>query len=674
MKRSSKSLDEMSQALTANDEEKFFALLGEQQVRELQCAGDFAKSSLSEINQDFANSDLKKKLTMARLVRQKAQGLGKRIVSDPMLATPVCPGNFEALEMQFPKGMKRGANYQACKELISYRQSYQAIVSAIPLSGSPVLNKVIEQYAGGKSEIPDSELQKQLANAYGETQKLLEANQQSLAKNLKENGAEGLDREARHELLQDPALRETVVQANKGMTEVACRANARYGEGADNLNNSVMVGSLILGGGSAVVGKVGAFTARAFETSKLARATGMVSLNGMNIIRYAVMGTDFASMAALTKQACFSEKLSDLKAGNACVSAPSAAKVEKDNCLLVASLTAMGIVPQAMIAELSKNIKSTLAAEKRAQALEKVVAEAPPVAKVVKPTPVVPKLSAQAVEKQLAEGTIVSQKEVGRGAFGARYVKYSDGSEGVWKATMSKGGLDTASSEVAAYKVDSYLGLKSVPVTVKKEVDGQMGSVQYRVKALKETDEDIAYLRDPEQTGFLDYLIANNDRHGGNFLQKEDGKLIAIDHGLSFSSSMPRAKESFVTFQGKIGALDKNLKSQQRIQEKIAANPKNSEILKMELADLKKDASELQSAINAFAPSKAVVDKLRVTSREDWKRVVGDNLTEWQIDALIKRQETLVHAFEVAEKRIGAERLYPAGPASPLLKTDNFGF
>ncbi|WP_413560494.1 hypothetical protein [Bdellovibrio sp. HCB209] len=667
LKKSTEDLSKISQSLTANSEDKYFALLAEQQGRELQCAQDFAKSASSDIASNFKASDLKSKLTLARFAKQKAQALGKKIVSDPALATPVCPQSDEALQAQYPKGTKKGASYKACKEWIGYKQSYQAILASIPLSGSPSLKKVIDDYASSSNEKSEAQLQEELMNGYTATQQILEQNRKHLAQNLKENGVAGLDRAARNELLADPALSASVLKSNPSLSEVACHANARFGEGADNLNNTVMVSSLIMGGSAAILGKVGAFTARAFETSNLARTTGMVSLKGMGILRATAIATDFASMGAVAHQACFSDKLSDLKSANACVSAPSAAQVEKDNCLLSASLLAIGAVPQSMVAELSKNIKKTLEAERRQNTLGtlepgwEAVAKNPAAVKVTAPK------NATAVEKQLIEGNIIGKREVGTGAFGAQFVKYDNGVEGVWKAADHTWAPDTAKSEVAAYAIDNYLGLKSVPVTVKKDLDGVEGTVQYRVKDLKNKNTDADYLGDPNELGLFDYLIANGDRHGRNYLQKTDGNIVAIDHGLAFENA--DASVPLWKFNERVTQLEKNLKKQSEVADKLSRGDPRSKTLKIELRDLKQDASELQLAINSFVPQKSVVEKLRKTTADDWRKVVGDNLTDKQIQAMQNRQKELLDSIDQAESKLGKDRVYPAGASSPLLRT-----
>ncbi|UYL08417.1 phosphatidylinositol 4-kinase [Bdellovibrio sp. SKB1291214] len=677
LQENAKDVKQIAQLAGQSEEDRYFYLLAQQQVRELQCASDYAKNLVAQNSKDFANSDLKKKLTLAREVRAKTAELAKKIVSDPGLATPVCPTSFETLEEQV-KGFKKNARYNACKELISLQNSYKVIMSAIPLSGAPEVKSVIEKFSSSTQEISDQDMIKNLNSAYQETQKALDENRSNLTASIVGQGGQGLDRTTRHDLLADPALSASVVKSQPKLSEVACLANARYGQGADNLNNGVMIGSLFLGAGASVVGKVGAFTAKAFSTAQSARTVGMVSYNAMNMMKYAVMATDFASMAAVTDQACFKTKVADLKTSGACISAPTADRQEQDNCIMAASLTALGVVPQKALSAFKGKVKKAIAEENASQAgriadadqfldtkasIKRNNATSTTASSELRPGATG---SSVALEKKLAEGNIVSDKRVGQGVYGARFVRYEDGSEGVWKPRAVMDEIDTSKSEVAAYNIDKYLGLNNTPVTVIKEYKGEIGSVQYRVKNLKDQSPYETFADDPDQLGFFDYLVANGDRHGFNYLQKEDGKLVAIDHGLSFGGG--RGKDPFVTFQGNVGQLDKNLRAQEKMTKSIESGGRNVASMKEQLAELKRKESELQSAIKAFTPQKEVVEKLKATSFQDWKKVTAGNLTEYQIQDMQKRQETLLRAIEMAEKKIGADRLYPSGEASPLIK------
>ncbi|WP_413561160.1 hypothetical protein [Bdellovibrio sp. HCB209] len=680
LQRNSQDIKEIAQIAGQSEEDRYFGLLGEQQVRELQCATDFAKNMIVQNNKDFANSDLKQKLILARQVREKTKVLAKKIVSDPKLATPVCATNFESLEAQY-KGLKKNANYNACKELISLQNSYKIIISAIPLSGAPGVNKVIEKYTSSDKEISDAELVTGFNSAYTETQKVLDQNRADLTSALTGKGGAGLDRTTRNELLADPALSASVMKSNPKLSEVACLANARYGQGADALNNGVMIGTLFVGGGAAIVGKIGSFTAKAFSTVQSARTVGMISNGAMNMMKYAVMATDFASMAAIADQACFSTKVAELKTGGACVSAPTADRVEQDNCIMAASLTALGVVPQKALSTITGKVKKAIKDENASQArriadadafYNKELATKPSLDTNTSGSKAVSEVagagqSMSAVESKLADGKIVSSRPVGTGAYGAHFVRYEDGFEGVWKPKVQVDEIDTAKSEVAAYQIDKYLGLNSVPVTVAKEYQGKAGSVQYRVKGLKDKAPNQTLEDDPDQLGFFDFLIANGDRHGQNYLQKTDGKVVAIDHGLSFGGG--RGKDPFVTFQGNVGALDRNLKAQDKLAKSLEKGGKNTQALRAEMSELKRQESSLQSAIKAFVPQKEVLEKLKATNLEGWQAVTGKNLSTYQLEDMLKRQEQLVRAIEQAEKRVGADRIYPSGSSSPLIKT-----
>ena len=94
--------------------------------------------------------------------------------------------------------------------------------------------------------------------------------------------------------------------------------------------------------------------------------------------------------------------------------------------------------------------------------------------------------------------------------------------------------------EVAASRLSNALGLDIVPPTVPMTFDNQTGSLQLfaentvRAQGADQTRLD-PLLRD--RMTALDYLIQNSDRHGGNWLIRNDGatsRPVAIDHGLSF--------------------------------------------------------------------------------------------------------------------------------------------
>jgi hypothetical protein len=85
--------------------------------------------------------------------------------------------------------------------------------------------------------------------------------------------------------------------------------------------------------------------------------------------------------------------------------------------------------------------------------------------------------------------------------------------------------------EVAAYLLDRLLSLDIVPPTVVARGEFGTGSLQLFIESPDETEVRITELR---SMAFLDVLLNNADRKADHCLPSLDGKLWAIDHGLTF--------------------------------------------------------------------------------------------------------------------------------------------
>ena len=110
--------------------------------------------------------------------------------------------------------------------------------------------------------------------------------------------------------------------------------------------------------------------------------------------------------------------------------------------------------------------------------------------------------------------------------------------------------------EVAAYRIDRLLGIGLVPVTVLREIDGELGSLQHWVEGCMKLQEaanqdlqinDMDLLMQRLMLMYvLDAMIYNIDRNFTNVLVRPDAdELFLIDHSRAFRTKkkLPALKE-----------------------------------------------------------------------------------------------------------------------------------
>ena len=103
---------------------------------------------------------------------------------------------------------------------------------------------------------------------------------------------------------------------------------------------------------------------------------------------------------------------------------------------------------------------------------------------------------------------------------------------------------DSWQLEVAGYVVDRIIGLRLVPATVERTLNGKTGSLQWWVQsAMTEADRRKRQVAPPDAEAWdrvylkmllFDQLIFNVDRHLNNVLVTRDFDLRLIDHSRSF--------------------------------------------------------------------------------------------------------------------------------------------
>jgi hypothetical protein len=166
-------------------------------------------------------------------------------------------------------------------------------------------------------------------------------------------------------------------------------------------------------------------------------------------------------------------------------------------------------------------------------------------------------MSDSVLREFLAQAEIVDWRYLGRGTTRPRLLELEMGGvqrRGIFK-TVEDGenpslaaATDRFEHEVAAYRLDRKLGLNMVPATVIREIDGQRGSLQSWVEGAVDQEAAEAYdleLFDSDAIGkqlvrgqVFDALIGNFDRKPNDHLcLVNQDRLLLIDHSKAFSTS-----------------------------------------------------------------------------------------------------------------------------------------
>ncbi len=152
-------------------------------------------------------------------------------------------------------------------------------------------------------------------------------------------------------------------------------------------------------------------------------------------------------------------------------------------------------------------------------------------------------LANKKIEELLASGNVVSRSE---DAAGRDVVTVSDGQRSIDSVFAKQSGRGFY-PEVAAYRLDKLLGLEMVPATVRRELDGVDGSLQFRpVNSIDEAQRHqdgsggSAWCPLTEQWNAMfvfDVLTYNDNRNSINILYDLDfWQLMLVDHGKAFST------------------------------------------------------------------------------------------------------------------------------------------
>jgi hypothetical protein len=181
--------------------------------------------------------------------------------------------------------------------------------------------------------------------------------------------------------------------------------------------------------------------------------------------------------------------------------------------------------------------------------------------------------------------------------------------------------------EIAAYLLDKYLELNMVPPTVQRDFQGKRSScqlwVEYEMSLRNKMQNNVAmptykvfhWNRATYLQRAFDNLIANIDRHAGNILITKDWRMILIDHSRTFRTSKKFANELIYTDKHEGGA------------------------------------KEMKQLPRAF------VEKIESLNYELIKEIVGDYLTDDEINALLARKELILKEIKRLTKKYGEDKV-----------------
>ncbi len=199
----------------------------------------------------------------------------------------------------------------------------------------------------------------------------------------------------------------------------------------------------------------------------------------------------------------------------------------------------------------------------------------------------------------------------------------------LWKNPegRKKGFIEGWKWEIAAYRLDKHLGLNMVPPTVEKRFQGDRGSCQLWINAwisLKDKyEQNIKILSYKvfhwNRALFLqrafDNLIANDDRHQNQYLITKDWRMILIDHSRSFRTTKKFTKKLI---------YDEKYKEGPRLMKELP---------------------------------RAFYEKLKALNSELIKNIVGEYLTDKEIEAMLIRRDLIIKWLDKRIKKLGEDKV-----------------
>jgi hypothetical protein len=188
----------------------------------------------------------------------------------------------------------------------------------------------------------------------------------------------------------------------------------------------------------------------------------------------------------------------------------------------------------------------------------------------------------------------------------------------IWKPIdgLFKGFFENWRWEIAAYRLDKYLGLNMIPPTVERRLWEIRGSLQLWIDSkmsLREKNSRNFFVPESDVLNWnrmlclqqaFDNLIANEDRHQGNYLITDDWRIILIDHSRSFRTSDQFTKDLI-----------------------FSENPRDGNRTMRQLP-------------------KSFVERIKALDFETIKNVAGRYLTSSEIESVLLRRDLMIERID----------------------------
>lgn len=338
LNRQSTNLQEISAQIRETAEDKAFAALAYGHALDLKCAAGAAH----DISQGAgAHAEIVQKILLVRDAKLKLASLAAELASKGIVG---CVDSDERGSSKYPSGAFVDPRIEGCRSLRIARTTYQALYESVPLSGAPSVKDFLEkaQVDRGMSE---ESAAKALKHVYAKAESELKDESERLVR-LASSGGDKIDRPTRRALVSDPKKVQDLVDASGGGMDarsLACDLNARYGSGANELENAVTLGSIVLtpvlGAGGLAVRGAGLLRAAAG-----ARAAGTLSLGGARLLQLGVVASGGSLAYENLDRACWSKDSPQLvtRGETKCRDNFSVEQIHKEDCRLAGMLTALG--------------------------------------------------------------------------------------------------------------------------------------------------------------------------------------------------------------------------------------------------------------------------------------------------------------------------------------------